>query len=261
MRYLLTFLALVVLNTTPFAAYADVLRPIETQVGSVIDGDTFITREGQHIRLLGINTPEKKRDANPAEEGAYAATEYAKKILPKGKNVTLKFDENDHDRYGRLLAHVYLDDGTWVNKQMVEEGYAHVYTFPDNRSHIDELLNAETQARRAGKGLWQQRRWQILEAVPVPDKYQAGKFQLVKGTPIKAAKVKGVIYLNYGDDWRTDFTIEIPPAAQKLFKAEGVEPLIAFIDKPIIVRGHLKPVNGMLIRVTHPEQIQPASAE
>lgn len=261
MRYLLTFLALVVFHTTPFASMAEVLRPIETEVGTVIDGDTFITREGQHVRLLGINTPEKKRDANPAEEGAYEATNYAKSLLPKGTPVTLKFDENDRDRYGRLLAHVYLNDGTWVNKKLVEEGYAHVYSFPDNRSHLDTLLAAETKARRQHKGIWQQRRWEILNAQPLPDKFKVGKFQLVKGTPIQAAKVKGVVYLNYGENWRTDFTIEIPPYAQEAFKDEGIEPLTAYIDKPIIVRGHLKPVNGMLIRVTHPEQIQPATAE
>ena len=256
MRYLLTFLALIVLNTTPLVTHAEVLRPIETQVGTVIDGDTFITREGQHVRLLGINTPERKHDANPAEEGSYEATKYAKSLLTKGANVLLKFDENDRDRYGRLLAHVYLDDGTWVNKKLIEEGYAHVYSFPDNRSHLSELLEAETQARQRQKGIWQQRRWLILNAEPLPDKFNVGKFQLVKGTPLKAAKVNGVVYLNYGENWRTDFTIEIPPQAQDSFKEEGIEPMTAYLDKPIVVRGHLKPVNGMLIRVTHPEQIQ-----
>ena len=261
MRYLLTFLTLIVILTTPLFAQAEVYPPIETEAGTVIDGDTFITREGQHVRLLGINTPEKQHGSQPQEQGAYEATQFLKKLLPKGVPVKLVFDETERDRYGRLLAHVYLEDGTWVNKRLVEEGLAHVYTFPDNRSHINELLTAETSARHAHKGIWKLPRWDIVKAEPLPSRYLSGKFVLVEGTPIKAAKVNNVIYLNYGDDWRTDFTLEIPPEAQKLFKAQGVEPLIAFIDKPILARGRLKPVNGMLITITHPEQIQPAAAK
>lgn len=230
-------------------------RPIDTTVASVIDGDTFVTQQGQHVRLLGINTPEIKHDYNPSEEGGTEAKTYATQLL-NGKAVRLVFDQNDHDRYGRLLAHVYLKDGTWVNKDLVEKGYAHVYTFPDNRSHIAELLAAETAARTAKRGIWQQRRWETLHAEPLPNRYKMGKYNLVEGTPIKAAEVKGVIYLNYGDNWRKDFTVEIPPAAQKLFKAENIDPLTAFTNKRLIVRGRLKPVNGVLITVTHPEQIQ-----
>ena len=241
------------------AAYAQI-PPLKTQIATVIDGDTVITREGVHVRLLGINTPEKSRDANPSEEGATAATQFTKQLL-EGQHATIQFDETQKDRYGRHLGHIYLADGTWVNRRIVEEGYGHVYSFPDNRSFLGELLAAETKARHAKKGIWQQRRWAVLPAVPPPSRFTMGQFRLVKGTPLKAAKVNGVIYLNYGENWREDFTIEIPPQAQLLFNQAGINPETAFVNQPILVRGRLKPVNGVLVTVTHPEQIQPAAAE
>lgn len=263
MRSLHTLFAVFVLFVALMATAgvaAAAMRPLQTQIATVIDGDTVITREGLHVRLLGINTPEKSRDANPSEEGATAATQFTTKLL-KGQQVTIKFDETPKDRYGRHLGHIYLTDGTWANKRIVEEGFGHVYSFPDNRSLLTELLAAETQARRAKKGIWQQRRWAVLPADPLPSRYTMGQFHLVQGTPLKAAKVNGVIYLNYDENWREDFTVEIPPEAQALFAEANINPETDFLNRPILVRGRLKPVNGVLITVTHPEQIQPASTE
>lgn len=263
MRYLHTFLLSFVACLAIFMVGAEghaAVRPIQTQIGAVVDGDTVITREGLHIRLLGINTPEKKRDANPAEEGANAATQFTTKLL-EGQNVTIRFDATEKDRYGRYLGHIYLADGTWANQRIIEEGHGHVYSFPDNRKLLNELLTAETGARRAQKGIWQQRRWAILPATPLPSRFTIGRFHIVEGTPIKAANVKGMLYLNYGDNWREDFTVEITPEAQAMFKDQGINPETAFVGKPILARGRLKPVNGVLITVTHPEQIQPASAK
>lgn len=251
---ILFFLYLVLITATAPAFALD-----SGQVRAVIDGDTIVV-DGRTVRLLGINTPERARDSRPAEPGAADATQTLKELFQstgkKHPQVRLEYDGNKMDRYDRLLAHVYLPDGTWLNKKLLEEGVAHVYSFPDNRSHLNKLLAAEAQARDSEKGMWQHPTWQVLEAENLIPDTRIGQFRLVKGTPLKAAKVGGKVYLNYGRNWRTDFTVEIPEDFLPLFKEDGIDPTTHYPNKVLLVRGRLKPVNGVLITVTHPEQIQ-----
>ena len=225
----------------------------------VVDGDTFVV-EGQSVRLLGINTPEKGRDGQPAEPGAIEATKTLKALVssPAGalKTVNLRYDGNKTDRYDRLLAHAYLKNGLWINKALVDAGVARVYSFPDNRALLNDLLEAEATARQNGIGMWQYPDWQVLNATPPPSKKYIGQFHLVKGTPLNTAKVGDKIYLNYGKDWRTDFTVEIPEKFWPLFKESGIDPATHYTGKALLARGWLKPVNGVLITATHPEQLQ-----
>lgn len=231
---------------------------IDGAVKAVIDGDTLVV-DNQKVRLLGINTPEKAHHGKKAEPGADLATQTLKNLLqqahPKA-TIKLELDENKKDRYGRTLAHAYLPDGTWLNKALIQAGVAHVYSFPDNQKHITELLNAEEQARKNKVGMWQHKNWQILEASTLKPDSRIGQFRLIAGTPIAAVKVKNRIYLNYGEDWRTDFTVEIPTKYLPLFKQQNIDPTTDYAHKNLLVRGRLKPVNGVLITVTHPAQIQ-----
>lgn len=226
----------------------------QVHVSHIIDGDTFVTSKGDHIRLLGINTPEKASPRRKAEPFSSEATADLSRLIAD-KDVKLVFDTHKHDRYRRLLAHVYLSDGTWVNRQLVADGVAHVYTFPDNRSHIAELLSTEQIARDSGKGLWSLPRWQTRTADDTFKKSEIGRFYIVRGTVKSTATVRDTTYLNFGDDWRTDFTAEILPDAQPMFAAAGIDPL-AYQGKRVEVRGIIKPVNGIMISVSHPEQIQ-----
>ena len=82
-----------------------------------------------------------------------------------------------------------------------------------------------------------------------------GTFQLIEGRVLDAAKVKGTVYLNFGADWRTDFTISIPREALKLFEVDGVDPL-SLIGESVRVRGWLIKRNGPMIRAKHPKQIE-----
>ena len=228
-------------------------------VTHIVDGDTVVV-DGHSVRLLGINTPEKARGATPAEPGAKQATEKLRALLTEPddtfRHVRLAYDTNKTDRYDRLLAHLYLTDGTWVNRVLVAAGVAHVYSFPDNRAHVPALLKAEKQARAAGKNMWQHPDWQVLAAKNLTPDGRIGQFRLVKGKPLKAAKVNKRIYLNYGADWRTDFTVEIPKKFWPLFENAGINPLTHYSNKTVVARGRLKPVNGVLITVTHPAQLQ-----
>ena len=82
-----------------------------------------------------------------------------------------------------------------------------------------------------------------------------GTFHLGRGRVLKAARVMGRVYLNFGDDWRQDFTVTVDSRARRMFKKAGVDPL-AFKGREVRVRGWLKKWNGPMIDATHPEQIE-----
>ncbi len=96
------------------------------------------------------------RWADPASRNGPLADE-AKQALEdmvRGKTVTLAFGGQKVDRYNRFLAHLFLPDGTWVQQRLLETGLDRVYSFPDNRALVAEMLAYETRARAAGRGIW-----------------------------------------------------------------------------------------------------------
>lgn len=104
------------------------------QVARVIDGDTIKLSNGDRVRYIGINTPETKHPRKGVEYFGPEASAFNKKLVG-GKKVRLEFDVQRRDRYGRLLAYVYLLDGTFVNLELVRQGFAQVSTFPPNVKH------------------------------------------------------------------------------------------------------------------------------
>ena len=116
-------------------------------VSKVIDGDTIKLQNGERVRLLGINTPEM---GQPYYE---EATNRLKELI-EGKTITLEKDIEDKDQYGRLLRHIYIDD-TFVNLEMVREGYANVYVIHPNVKYSSKFENTEEEAKNAKRGIWQ----------------------------------------------------------------------------------------------------------
>jgi micrococcal nuclease len=123
----------------------------------VVDGDTVEVRIGgreETVRLIGIDTPETVDPRSPVECFGEEASDRAKALLPVGTEVRLVADVEPRDRYDRLLAYVYRDDGTFVNLALVEDGYASVLTYPPNVAHASEFTAAAARAREGGRGLW-----------------------------------------------------------------------------------------------------------
>jgi len=178
-------------------------------VSKIYDGDTFKTESGEKVRLLGINTPETARDDKPGEPRADQATTGLKQLI-KGKTVRLAFDTELKDRYGRLLAHVYLRDGTWINVKMIELGLAHSYTFAPNFKQSSTLLKSERTARDQKLGIWGTSRFKLLSSSDVDEKH-IGQFRLVSGKPSSIQKNGWGFKLN-------QLSISIPKAYRKWFK-------------------------------------------
>lgn len=114
----------------------------------VIDGDTIELADGERVRYIGMDTPEMR----PVEAWAKAATE-ANRELVEGQSVIIVPDVELRDRYGRMLAYVYVDS-IFVNAELVRRGLAQVATYPPNVRYQDYFLKLQREAREARRGLW-----------------------------------------------------------------------------------------------------------
>ena len=224
------------------------------EVALVVDGDTVALADGRQVRLVGIQAPKLPLGrpgftAWPLADAAKAALE----TLVSGTTVTMAHGGQPKDRHGRVLAHLFLADGTWVQGRMLALGMARVYTFPDNRALAAAMYAEEGAARAARIGIWAH----PFYAVRSPDDVdKAGDgFHVVEGRIAASARVKGRVYLNFGADWRTDFTVMVGPRDVGLFTDSGVD-LLALKNRHIRVRGWVRRWNGPLIEASHPEQIE-----
>ncbi|MEE8500202.1 MAG: thermonuclease family protein [Kiloniellales bacterium] len=239
----------------PAGLLAQGLVPGETgRVVEIVDGDTLILAEGRQVRLVGIQAP-KLPLGRPGFK-AWPLAEAAKAALSEltlGRAVTLAYGGRRVDRYGRALAHVFDSAGTWVQGEMLSRGLARVYSFADNRTLIPELLARERAARAARRGIWGWRFYAVRD--PEGLERHLGGFELVEGRVVKVAIVRKRVYLNFGADWRSDFTVTIAPRTRRLFEAQGIDPR-AYEGRMVRVRGWLKSYNGPMIEASHPEQIE-----
>jgi micrococcal nuclease len=140
-------------GTTTRMKYWSQAYPTIAQVKRVIDGDTIELDNGEKVRYIGINTPETKHPIKGIEYYGLEAY-FFNMLLVEGKMVILKYDIQKRDKYGRLLAYVFLLDGTFVNAVLVKEGYAQVSTYPPNVKYQNLFLKLQREARENARGLW-----------------------------------------------------------------------------------------------------------
>ena len=122
------------------------------RVKRVIDGDTILLADGERVRLIGVDTPETKHPQKPVERFGKEAYLFTKRMV-EGKEVHLEYDWQRRDKYNRLLAYVYLLDGTFLNAEIIKQGYGFAYTrFPFK--YLEEFRKYEREARENKRGLW-----------------------------------------------------------------------------------------------------------
>ena len=136
---------------------------------------------------------------------------------------------------------------------MISAGMARVYTWSDNRSCAAELLAREVQARGAKRGIWALPYYRIR--APTELENEIDTFQLVEGQVVSSAEVRGRFFLNFGRDYKTDFTVTIAPEDVRSFRAASLDPR-TLPGRTVRVRGWISLQNGPEIEVTHPEQIE-----
>lgn len=233
------------------AARLPVFEPGETATVAAVDGGEIALADGRHVRLVGIEAPHPA--AAHLRAWPYAAE--AKAALEKlvvGREVELRFGGNRRDRWGRILAQVFV--GTrWVQGELIRRGLARVASAADNRAGVTELLAREARARQARRGIWRDRFYAVRDADEV-GRY-AGSFQIVEGEVVDTALVEGQLFVNFGADWRTAFSLRLASDALRLFRSEGIT-AASLKGARLRVRGWVRGGERPIIDITHPEQIE-----
>lgn len=232
-------------------------------VAEVTDGDTLVLDSGLVVRLIGTQAPKlplgrKGFEAWPLADAAKAELE----ALTLGKSVEVRYGGERVDRYNRALGQLFVlgPPEVWVQEQMVERGFARVYSFPDNRRCLSDLFAAEQKARSGGLGIWSDPYYSVRQAGQAADILKlAGRYELIEGQVLTAERAGNLIYLNFGRDWKTDVTAVIDRDSEKLFKTSGIDPL-GYAGKRLRIRGWIDSRDGPRVEITHPEQVEVLSS-
>ncbi len=217
------------------------------QVVEVIDGDTFKTKQGKTVRLLGVNAPEM------TEPGGDIAKDWLTLIL-LNHGVRLEKDVTQKDDYGRYLYYVYLDN-TFVNAEIVRLGYAEVRSYPPDTMHQRQLEESEKIAIRNKKGLWSFAVFQAPDTSRyredrLPEKYLEteiimwqdaadyyGQTKTVEGRIVVSNNTGKVCFLNFHKDWSKYFTAVIFSSDFNKFPAN---PEDYYLNRKVRVTGLIK---------------------
>lgn len=154
------------------------------KVVNIIDGDTVRLESGIVVRLIGVDAPEINHPVKPEQYFAKESMQFLKNLL-QNKYVRLEYDADRVDKYGRLLAYLFLKDGTFVNAKIIKEGYGFAYTkYPFK--YLEQFKSYEKQAKESKKGLWagqgiKEYKWLIKKDVPYIILYpMAGNYWTIK---------------------------------------------------------------------------------
>jgi micrococcal nuclease len=120
------------------------------KVKEVVDGETLPFTNGEHIRLIGVDTPDTKHPEKPVEYFGKEAYLFTQRMVER-KEVRLEYDQTKKDSYNRILASVYLSDGTFLNAEIIKQGYGFAYTkYPFK--YLEEFRQYERKARENKSG-------------------------------------------------------------------------------------------------------------
>ncbi|MFW5976601.1 MAG: thermonuclease family protein [Bacillota bacterium] len=229
----------------------------EVKVSKIIDGDTIEIESGEKIRLIGIDTPELNSDNNSGSEYyGKRAKKYIKKLIGKDQIVYLEYGEEVRDSYDRLLAYIYLPDGTFLNARILREGYSYLLTVPPNIKYLNLLEEIAKKAREKNKGLWKkdvenkdypQISWKKAE------KYYGDKV-VVEGKVVDTHDSGKAVFLNFAEEYWNTFSAVIFKSDEYKFL---VEPEEYYLNKNVKIMGTVEKYKGIPeIILEHPYQIR-----
>ena len=194
-RYVLTLLFLTVPVTWAAGepCPADDFHAAAT-VSYVYDGDTVRLSDGRKVRLTGIDTPELGHEGNPGQAFARQARQNLQRLLRPTAKTHLRYDVERRDHHGRMLAHLFLPDGTNLQRAQLEAGLARTLVVPPNVWQQACYAHAEAQARAAGKRLWQTRRYQPVDVAELTP--NARGYRIVRGRVQRVGESAKSLWLN-----------------------------------------------------------------
>lgn len=232
----------------------------EASVTAVAPHADIHLNTGESIRLSGILLPQYGPAGGPYKSWPYGQdAHHALKALLTGKSIALLCHQgqkaNATDSRGRFVRHVWLPDkALWVQQALLEEGHAFAYGIRGSADMAATLFAAEGTARRMRTGLWSHKAYTVHDAQGTSLK--PGWFQLVRGTVYSTKQMREKVFLNFDENWRTDFTVEVPASLAKRYAEEDAIDVAELTGKPIEVRGFLEWAGGPKIIVSHRHQLR-----
>src|SRR5690606_14445614 len=141
-----------------YKMYSPYGKIMKVTVVRVIAGDTFVLSDSQHVRMLGIDTPELAHLSYPAEAYSDSATILTEQLID-GKIIKLTFDGKSFDIFGRLLAYVWLtdingNDSVFVQAELLKKGYARISHYPKGMRYYEIFYNLRRTAMKNNLGIW-----------------------------------------------------------------------------------------------------------
>lgn len=223
----------------------------KAQIVRVEHNAVLVLNDGRALILEGIRLPNAAQDRAPQAITDEAFT--ALNGLAKGHDLDAYAIYPKEDRYDRVRSQVFAKDGTWLQVELLKRGLARVEISPDRGECAAELFAAEGQARSAHVGLWALPAY----AIRTPENVVAdvGTFQIVQGTVQSVDIRDNRAYLNFGTDWRKDFTVTISPDDMKTFRLMGVDPR-GYQGRLVRIRGYVQSLNGPEIDLANPKQAE-----
>ena len=222
-------------------------RVDETAAGEfVYDGDTVRLEDGRKLRFVGLDTPEIGRDGRPDDPFARAARSRLIELLePHDGRLQLQIGRDPRDRYGRLLAHPALPDGTNLTATLIREGLATHLVIPPNTGLIDCYAEAERRARAAGRGIWSTPALAARPTAMLPAASEG--FHILRGTVERIGRGRHTLWLNLDGH----VAIKIGEEDYAYF---GERDWDALVGQTIEVRGWLHPRRdgSRVMRLRHP---------
>jgi endonuclease YncB( thermonuclease family) len=235
------------------AAPACTLTPIAGgRLQRVVDGRTLVLADGREIRLAGIEVPGGAEAASGAAAAALRQAIGENEIILKQLTATL-------DRYGRLVAHAFVQSATGeisLARELVAQGQALLAVSAAEGPCVRDLAAAERAARLAKLGLWADPRYELKRAENPAEVLAArGRYALVEGRVLSVRESGSTIYVNFGRRWTEDFTVTIPKRHERLFVAAGLAPQ-RLQGRRVLIRGVIEERGGPWIEATRAEQIE-----
>ena len=226
------------------------------KISSIVSGNIVHLSSGRHIRLAGVLAPEM------------VLASLSERLLEESKN-QLAYYENKRivpvrttektDRYGRDTAEIYMVDNTarkpiHLQKELLLGGWAIAYPDHVSSQNFKDFLSFEREARKKKRGIWAQQDILLSSAAveKSPKEYKYS-FRIIEGTVRAATEKKKYIYVNFGDDWKTDFTLRFDKKAQKRMRNAEI---LNLLGKKLQVRGWLDEYYGPMMDISYIEQIE-----
>lgn len=199
--------------------------------------------DGRVVRLAGVIV------AKPADLA-----------LAEGTQIVLKrLGPAETDRYGRLVAHIFVSDGAserWLQADLVRAGSAQVATRVGDAACARALFGPEQSAREAKLGLWADPYYVMNKAEDPAEVLKArGRLALIEGKVLSVRESRGTIYVNFGRRWTEDFTVTIAKRNERAFAAAGLEPK-KLAGRRVRIRGWVEERGGPWVDAARPEQIE-----